>query len=774
MTPRPAFGDRWARYFLARQRQVLVLTSLFALALVPGLARLETDNSPSVFFVRGSDDLTRYDDFRAEFGSDHAVRMAFDGPGLWTTEGMAYLEEVEERAAAAEGVVEVSGLASHHGRSGWPPADPEALRQLALDNALDRSAGWISQDGDIVTVLALLEADGPLAEPALAAFADIVDEAPAGVRGIIVGLPVLNRALDRSSREIDRRYFPLLVVFTLLILFVTVRDVADLVAPLVFVGLCQLMVLGPMGYTGSDLNLVLAMLPPIIFVISLATALHLLLRYRQLAETCASRTERVRDAMREKRWAMLWTGITTSVGFASLATSPLGPVRSLGWWAAIGLLAMTAASFLVLPALLASFGAHAPCGDRTGHLERRASSWGARWATFACRRRRWVLGATLVMAFIGLLGLTRLEVESNALHYLPPDHSLRVGIERLESAGIGVAAVELLVAWPERQGGAPPALRSALEVDRLAVLADELERAPEILGAIGAGAVLRDASASIVTMALTDDMRRQMVLEGIESDDLGRRVLRSMVSEDRSTARVTVFVSTAEPGRIDPLLDRILAIAQRNIPEAEVAITGQYPLLLAATGYLISTLVISLALTLVVIAIVLRILLPSSRLTLLAVVPNLWPVLAVLGVMGWCGVPLDIATVMVASVVLGLAVDDTIHTLGHFRELAPRHGNLGAAVKTLELTAPAYLLTGLVLCAGFAVCSLSDFAPIARFGGLSAVAIFFAVLGDLLLLPALLSLTPGRAIEKLGDHAADRARRRGEPPPHDLLGRDSS
>jgi predicted RND superfamily exporter protein len=104
---------------------------------------------------------------------------------------------------------------------------------------------------------------------------------------------------------------------------------------------------------------------------------------------------------------------------------------------------------------------------------------------------------------------------------------------------------------------------------------------------------------------------------------------------------------------------------------------------------------------------------------------------------------------MVASVVLGLAVDDTIHTLGHFRELAPALGRREAVAGTLERTAPAYILTGAILAAGFGVCALSDFAPTARFGGLSALAIAFAVAGDLFLLPALLGSTPHSVVGRL-------------------------
>ena len=167
--------------------------------------------------------------------------------------------------------------------------------------------------------------------------------------------------------------------------------------------------------------------------------------------------------------------------------------------------------------------------------------------------------------------------------------------------------------------------------------------------------------------------------------------------------------------------------------------TGQFPLLQHVQRRLFGTLGSSLGLTLLSILLVFRAILGGWRLTVRAMIPNVLPVLVVLGAMGWLGVPLDVATVMVASVVLGLAVDDTIHTLGHHRDLAPRHGAHAAVAGTLEKTASAYVLTGLVLGLGFAACTLSDFAPTARFGLLSAIGIGTAVLLDLTLLPAILA-----------------------------------
>jgi predicted RND superfamily exporter protein len=223
------------------------------------------------------------------------------------------------------------------------------------------------------------------------------------------------------------------------------------------------------------------------------------------------------------------------------------------------------------------------------------------------------------------------------------------------------------------------------------------------------------------------------------------QALAPFVSPDGRRARLTLFVPITGFDRLDPLTRAALETARQAFPQAAVEVTGQHPLLLETQRQLLSTLTSSFALTLVCVALILRYLVGDRTLALAALVPNVWPVLGVLGAMGWFGVPLDVATVMVASVILGLAVSDTVHTLGHFRELAPQVGRFEAVASTLHHTAGAYVLTGGMLIAGFGVCGLSSFAPTARFGLLSGAGIFLAVVGDLFLVPALLGGRAGRA-----------------------------
>ncbi|HSL83915.1 MAG TPA: MMPL family transporter [Thermoanaerobaculia bacterium] len=758
-------------WFLGHSRTVLVFWGLLAAAAVPGLLRLGTDNSPRVYFVEGTESLARYGEYLAAFGGGEQVRLVASGEGLWTAEGLAWLGRLEEQAAAAPYAVDALGLAGHHRLlarlagggfpepaepAAWPPENPEAFRHRAAANPLDRNLGLVGPDGGVATVLVAIEPpDNDAEEAAVAALRELVADPPPGVEARAVGLPVMDLALDDSSREVGRVFFPLLVAFAVALLAASFRDLRGVVLTLLFVAAPEVVLLGAMGYLGVTLNLVLAVLPPLLFVIALATAVHLQVRFRDALEEGLRGAEAVRATYQDKGWAVFWTGITTLAGFGSLAVSRVGPVPALGVATAAGIALVTAAAFSLYPALLAAWGAPRGGAVRSRAFERTFRRLGRAWAEGAASRRWAVLAVAALAAGAALLGVPRLRVESNALTFLPEDHPARTGIEELEARGVGVAAGELFLTLPgESPDPNDPGFRRPDRLATLHALAGRLRELPDALGAVGAGDLLAEATAAAgpggALGGLGGGLGSMLVAERALHDPRSRELLRAFVTDDGRAARVALFVPAGDHRRLEPLFARAEEAAREAFPEARATVTGQFPLVLETHRRLLATLGLSLGLTTLVVTAIFRFLLPSTRLTLLALAPSLWPVAMVVGIMGWSGVPLDTATVMVASVVLGLVVDYTIHALSHFRELAPRVGRREAVAGTLERTAPAFVLTGAILAAGFGVCALSDFSPTARFGAFSALAIALAVTADLVLLPALLGLTPRGVMDRLG------------------------
>ncbi len=699
------------------------------------------DNSPPVWFLSGSPEVATYRTFVSRFGADEGYRIALEGPGVWTREGLAYLARLEREAGALPGVVEVSSVVRHHAAQfdRFPPPDLDAFRAEVAGNPLDRAMGWVAAGPNADRpALSLLVETRALAAEEVPGFereiARATADPPSGIRITTLGTRSVETALDRSARDVLATDFPLLVLFAVVLLAATFRDVAGVVVPLAYVGLSVVGALGALGWAGGRLNLLLAVLAPLLFVIALATAIHVLIPCRAL-EAGGLETERaVVIVYREKGRALIWTALTTAAGFAALTLSPVPPVRELGVWAGAGLLIQLAAVFLAYPALLALAAARRGLPERV--LERRLERIGGRSARFAVRRRRTVLGAAALLALGATLGLPRLERQSDALAYLAPDHPVRRAADRFEALGLSAWTVDLELEAP-RTG---PPWSTPESSGRLAELTASLRRIPGVQGAVGAGDLVDDVAAAspFAALAGSPEELREGALAMLAGDPELARALRRFVTPDGRHARVTLFVRHGGYEPVERLAAAAAAAARKSLPAATgVVVTGQLPVLLALQRALLATLARSLGVMVAVLVVLFAFLLGDLRAVPAALVPALLPVLLTFGAMGWLGVPLDVATVMVASIVVGLAVDDTIHLLAGIRERRAAVGRSVAVTERLERTAPALLLTGTILVAGFAVCARSGFAPIARFGVFSALAIALAVAAALLLVPAL-------------------------------------
>lgn len=729
---------------LAHRRAVVGLALALALGALPGVLRLRIDNSPEGFFVRDAAALERYRSFRADFGADRMVRVVLTGPGLWSRPGLAWLERFERQAPRLPGIEAAVGLATRHRLDlpTWPPPDPEAFRRAALGDPLDRNAGWVGRDGRTATVLVALtgrggEAPGSRTAP-LSSLETLLRGAPPGVTTRLVGLPVLERSLDRALVRVASRSFPLLALLAVVLLAAAFRRPADVAVALLFVALCLVPLFGSLGYLGVRIDLVTVLLPPLLFVIALATAIHVLVSFRSLRRSGGRTAQAVVATYREKGWPLLWSGVSTTAAFGSLAASPSPPVRTLGLAAAAGAALVTLGAFTLYPALLAGLPPPGPGGRSPFPLLRR---FGRRSAEVAVAHSRALLGGAGGLLLVALAGVVHLPVGIDLLSYLPADHPARTTSAALEAQGIGAVAAELVLRNPVRRDPDLDAgFREPAALDRLTALASALRRSePLVYGAVSGGDLVAAGLAATVVDPDPDIEERWLALGLLESDPEVGPLLAEFLPRDGLRARVTLLLPLRSPSELEPVLAHSRARAERAFPGARVHVTGRFPLLLAAQRHLLRTLLLSLGGTFLTVTLLFAAATGSWRLALLALVPNLWPVGLVLGTMGWLGVPLEGTTVMIAAVVLGLAVDDTFHTLGRFRRVRGRLGAERGAVATIEHVAPAHLATTLTLAAGFGVCALAELVPVARFGAFAALALLAALAADLLLVPALLA-----------------------------------
>lgn len=682
----------------------LALFVLLAAALAPGLARLRLDNTPERFLVRDAEALREYRRFELDFGRDRTLRLVVTGDGLSSAAGRAWTAALDRRAAALQGVMAALG----------PRLD-------GAPDPLELQAGLVSEDGRLATVLvALYRLDRRRQEATMASLDRLLATAPAGLTTAVAGLPGLQAAVDAALGRVVRTTFPWLLVLAVLLLALLLGRATDAVVPLVLVALVMTPLFGLMALLGVALDLVTVLLVGLLFVVGCATAVHVQVRYLTLTAAGAAPAAALRRTYAEKTAPVLWSGLTTGAGFGSLVVSPVEPVRALGAWAAAGIALLTLAVFVALPGLLRLAGR-----GRSGAVRRQrrrlacARRFGTAAAGWAVVHRRRVLALAAGIVLLAAAGLPRLRVETGAAGYLPPDHPARTVLRDLQRAGVGAVAAELALTAGD---GAPP-FTAPRRLAALRRLAEDLRGGPQVLGAAG----LADLEAAAARGADVAKLRP------------------FFVTADGRRTRLSLFVPLTGGDALEPLFRRVRTAAAVRFPDAEVVITGRFPMVLAAQASLLRTVVRTLALTAVCVAALLWLYVRDAGLAVRALLPNLAPALLVLGVMGWSGVAVDSTTVIIAAVVLGLVVDDTLHTMAAYRRLVRRLPPRRAAPRAVARLAGAHVTSSSLLTAGFLLLAACGFPPLARFGALASLAVVAALAADLWLVPALLAGMPARS-----------------------------
>jgi predicted RND superfamily exporter protein len=487
------------------------------------------------------------------------------------------------------------------------------------------------------------------------------------------------------------------------------------------------------------LNTTTSLLAPLLMVLSVCVVLHVLVRYQRERAAGASVTAAVDEIEAHVLLPAALTAVTTVIGFVSLLVSPIPSVRTFGLFSALGAAVAFGLGAVAVPAALRALGPAGRSGgsDLSGALL-------ARIATFSEQRAGLVLGATLLLVLASLAALPRLRVSTHDGEFFPPDHALNRAYDFIEARLGGITPLEVVF-----ESERPAGLRDPAALAAIAKLQSFLDEAPETLRGVSIADWVdqaRDALEPPEQRARPLDAagleRVAFVLEAVARDDLPY-----WVRDDWREARLSTRSLGLDSEQNHALLARVESAAREalaGVPGVRATVTGLVPVFARMEEYLLASQIQSFATALLAIFAVFALLLRSVGWACVAMVPNVVPVLLTLAWMALARVPLDVVTVMIASITLGVVVDDTIHLLHGFERARARGLAPGAAMsEALVKSGHALLFTALVLALGFATLALSEFRPTARFGELTAVTIVLALAAELLLLPALVHALAG-------------------------------
>lgn len=711
-----------------------------------GEPRLLIDASLDALLPQHSPALEIYERTRASFGSDDVLLVAWLGDELFTPERLAGLKRLTRRLERMPQVERVDSLATALNVQVTDETTdidaflrvlPEdavaaaAVRDAALANPL-YAGRLIARDGR--GLLLAVHFDNAISSATLAARVAEISAASREEAGnttqFVTGPLAVRLEISRLLLVDLYRVMPLAVLGTLLVAAFSFRSLRGVFVPIIANAAALIGTLACFAASGHALNFVTVMLPPVIYVVGFAYAVHVVSAFDSAHHPGIAKADAVKAAIRHVAVPLTLTALTTAIGFASLALSSISSIRDFGLFATLGSMIAWVAALTVVPAGLMLLPAR--CTAATA--DDRLTAWAAPLARFDLRFRRPLLAAGACLAIASLACASRIEVSTDYLGNFAEDNPVRRNFSTISRAFSGAVPLQVVI-----ESDIPQAFKSPAQLRIIGELQQWLKAQPEIGGVYSLFDYVRTLYAALAPdqfaqspMPRTADLTDHLLLLGGGDDVLRFADTRfsTTVLHINSSA-----VSTASLNRLAERIDERLAELPSHL---RGHVTGSSYVIAQTIDDIARGQVQSLIFALATIYLVLVALFGSWRVAALALVPNTLPLFAYFGLLGASGITLNLTTSLIASVVLGIAVDETIHFLSQFNVEARRHASeeLGAIHALRTVLRPATFTT-LSLCVGFLAMTAGELQYQVEFGYLAAATLFMALLLYLTLTPAI-------------------------------------
>jgi len=778
----------WGEFVVRRRGSVIVLSLLLTGALVAQLPRLKFDLSDKGFLHENDPVRLTYDAFNRQFGRDSTVLVAIEGESVFDLE---FLERLRALHAELEEVPQIEAITSlvnarnTYGQEDelvvedlledWPhdAADLAALREKVFSNPL-YVGQLISSDGTLTTIVLELDRYSSLG-PAGDEFTGFEGEGEAafltqeeeqriatevlgvvarhqapGFRIFATGGSVFELFLFAQMQRDIAASVVLSIAVIGLLLFILFRRVSGVVLPLGVVALALLCAVGSIAALGTPVTLPLQILPSFLMAVGVCGAVHILNQVYRVLDSGRSREQAIVAALSHSGLPVVMAGLTTAGGLASFATSPLLPVVHFGVFGPLGVLFSLVFVLALLPAVLAVVPLRAR--KREAGVERAplADRTLASFGNVAVEHPWRIVAACIALVVLGGLGASRLGFSHHPMRWLPEKNSVRVATDLVNRRLGGASNLEVLLETPGVENGFQnPVVLARLDELRSYALGLEMDGIA-VANSLSIADILKETHQALNEnrpefYAVPEDRelaaQELLLFENSGSDDL-----EDVVDSRFSMASFSLRIPWIDAVDTLPLLAAVEQEFKATLGDrVEVTLTGGEVVFSRTMVAVTQSMARSYLLALLIVTPLMILLIGNLRGGLISMIPNLTPILLTLGLAGWLGLPIDFSSMMIGAIVLGIAVDDTIHFMHVFQRACRESGDPREAVRrTLETTGRAILFTSIVLCAGFASFAWSSMANLVTTSVLTCFAIVAAFLADVALAPALMVLVSPR------------------------------
>jgi len=568
------------------------------------------------------------------------------------------------------------------------------------------------------------------------------------------GMPVvLDKLVDTMIWEI-LTFMPMAIVVIVIMLGLMFRRRVGIQFPMMTVVFTLLTTIGLFCAVRFPVQMPMMIVPTFILTVTVGGAVHFMSIFFQHFDAGEEKADALRLAMGTTALPIMLTSMTTAASLLSFAGTPIVPLSRLGIFSSIGVMIALAYTLILIPALITRM-----------NIQRKANQGTFRKNMVVVidvcinisTKFPWLItlsGAAILI--FSLIGMSQLKFSHNPLEWLPEDLEARTAIETIDANMGGSIPVEIVI-----DSGKANGLHNPVLLQKLDELTEWLEAYENdnfsVAKVVGLTYVVKESHKALnegrADFYVIADDEAVIANELFMFENSGPDQLRPIVDSQFQQTRLSIIMPWIDTIYYRPFIEEV----QQHFDEqldglATAQVTGVVTLLGTTLYGVIITAAQSYGIAFLVITIMMMALLSSIRLGLVAMIPNVLPIMAMMGLMHSLNIPLDMFTILVVSIAIGIAVDDTVHFMYHFQHHYTRLNDAKAAIRnTLHTSGRAMLTTSIVLCLGFSQLMWSSMHNITNFGMLISMTIFFALVADFLLAPALMMIMFGKKSMKKPD-----------------------
>jgi predicted RND superfamily exporter protein len=731
----------------------LVIITLISVLAVIYASRIGFDYDFEKFFPQGDDDLYFFLEYRERFENDNDyLLLGFQNPqGVFQEE---FLHRIDSLTSYLETVPQVEQVISPtnafrliKGPMNWIPIpylhldQPERLEEdsASIYQRSQLAGQLFSDDGHSMALVIkhrqqIKRAAADSLMNSVNYSLNALDLSPVYMAGKVRAQPVY---LDLIQQELVV-FLSASLVLVIMLLSVAYRTFWAIVIPLLVVSLAGIWTLALMYLTGKPLDLMMVLLPTIIFVVGMSDVVHILTRYIEEIRHGNPQITALKVTFKEVGIATFLTSLTTGIGFLTLITSNIIPIRDFGIYTAAGVLIAYILAFTLLPSALV----YLPSPRIAENLRIRK-----RWRNILTKGLIWVFRyrtrvtlVTAVLVLLAVIGMQKLNVNTFLIDDLPRSHPLKSAFLFFDQNFGGSRPFEMAIeVKPDSMGLFDyPIL---LEIEKVHDYLEQTYQATALTSPVSVvkstNEALNGGASQFYSVPDAKTLNRLWPhLERFRK----RSYFDHMISEDlrhsRFSGRIPDIGSNLSTEKLRQLTSFIESSVNTNLVNFRV--TGTSLLIDKNNDYLVRNMSTGLAIAFGVVALIAGVMFRSWRMILITLLVNFIPLLLVAGIMGALGVTLKLTTSVIFTIAFGIAVDDTIHFISKLKmELAKGSSVLYAVKRTYFSTGKAIIITTFILISGFMTLLLSAFGGTFYIGLFVSLTLLFALIIDLTLLPVL-------------------------------------